>query len=602
MELLLRHIDDEEERERVAEVLQTLLDHPLDLNKATSEELSSVPFFDAFFVRSLLLERSRRGGFRSVYDLKQINGAPILYLPLLEPLLTVSPMEAAARPSPRRSRLHLGVSMDVSKGVSLTDRLAPMIHFESLSERSWSAYLVAERDRGEPARPLHHGLFDHLSFTLTKAWAGRTDSKLDHSVLFGDFRVNTGQGLVMGMSRSYFSRLENRMGTPFFTQSPLRPHRSAREYDYLRGVAGRLSMTQALSLNLFCGYEPLDARIEGRQVITLYHTGIHRKAAELKHRHSARREVVGGYLSFDREVLHLGLLTVAHRYKGQEGTLVRHTPSGHQEPTLTTALDWKIQVGDLLLWGESSLPVHQAPATTAGLSLYDDYWGLWTLAGRYLGKDYATPYASPESRYANTHNEAALSATWHGEVARDMRGTLYAEYYRSPVPDPRRRSRRGTLFSARLDYQHKDIMATIRWRSTITDETRRHSLRVTLDRNISPEWGLKLGGQLSSSHPSAISKAVSVRLRYTKEKLQCEGGIHLFDTRELPLRADVAYMPYSYYTPMLRGTGLRLTTKVRLPLTPRILLHLRYTPTLYFRHPTTPISPLLDLSLSHRLP
>lgn len=600
-ELLLRHIDDDEERERVAEVLQTLLDHPLDLNKASSEELSTIPFFDAFFVRNLLLERSRRGGFRSVYDLKQISGAPILYLPLLEPFLTVSPMDEGQRPIPRRGRLHIGTGTDLSKGIKFTDRLAPMIHFESLSERSWSAYLVAERDRGEPAQPLHRGLFDHLSFTLTKAWTGHTDNALDHSLLIGDFRVNTGQGLVMGMSRSYFSHLESRMGTPSFVRSPLRPHHSAREYGFLRGVAGRLSMSETLSLNLFCGYEALDAHVEGRQVLTLYRTGMHRTPSEQKHRNTARREVVGSYLSLDREAFHLGLLGVAHRYRGEEGTLIRHNPSGRQEPALTTALDWRVQAGDLLLWGESSLPIRQALATTAGFSLYDDYWGRWTLAGRYLGKDYATPYASPESRYSNARNEKALSATWHGEVGRGLLGTLYAEYYRSLVPDPRRRSEQGRLFSARLDYRHRDFMAIVRWRSHLTDEDQRHSLRMTLDRTMSSGWTIRFGGQLSFRHLSALSKAVSLRLRYAQEKLQCEGGLHLFDTRDLPLRADAAYMPYSYYIPMLRGAGLRLITKVRLSLSPRTLLHLRYTPTLYFHRPTTPLSPLLDLALSHRL-
>lgn len=601
-ELLLRYVDDDEERERLAEVLQTLLDHPLDLNRASSEDLSAIPFFDAFFIRNLLLERSRRGGFRSVYDLKQVNGAPMLYLPLLEPFLSVSPMEEVRQSPSRRSRLHLGTSVDLSRGIKFTDRLAPMIRFESLSERNWSAYLVAERDRGEPVRPLHHGLFDHLSFTLTKTWAGSTDSTLDHTLLVGDFRVDTGQGLAMGMSRSYFSHLESRMGTPSFVRSPLRPHRSAREYGFLRGIAGRLAMSEVLSLNLFCGYEALDTRVEGGQVLTIYRTGMHRTPTEQKYRHTSRREVMGGYLSFDREALHLGLLGMGHRYQGDEGALIRHNPPGRQEPALTTTIDWRIQAGDLLILGESSLPIRQALATTAGLSLYDDYWGRWTLAGRYLGRDYATPYASPESRYANARNETALSATWHGEVGRSLLGTVYAEYYRSLEPDPRRRSEQGKLFSARLDYRHRDIMATIRWRSNLTDEEQRHSLRMTLDRSVSPEWTLKLGGQLSFRQLSSLSGAVSLRLHYTREMLRCEGGLHLFDTRDLPLRADISYMPYSYYTPMLRGAGLRLITKVRLSLNPRTLLHLRYTPTLYFRHPATPLSPLLDFALSHRLP
>ncbi|WP_025838279.1 hypothetical protein [Porphyromonas cangingivalis] len=103
-------------------------------------------------------------------------------------------------------------------------------------------------------------------------------------------------------------------------------------------------------------------------------------------------------------------------------------------------------------------------------------------------------------------------------------------------------------------------------------------MRTTLDRTMSSGWTIKFGGQLSFRHLSALSKAVSLRLRYAQEKLQCEGGLHLFDARALPLRADAAYMPYSYYIPMLRGAGLRLITKVRLSLSPRTLLHLRYTP------------------------
>ena len=178
---------------------------------------------------------------------------------------------------------------------------------------------------------------------------------------------------------------------------------------------------------------------------------------------------------------------------------------------------------------------------------------------------------------------------------------LYAEYYRSLVSDPRRRSEQGRLFSARLDYRHRDFMAIVRWRSHLTDEDQRHSLRMTLDRTMSSGWTIRFGGQLSFRHLSALSKAVSLRLRYAQEKLRCEGGLHLFDTRDLPLRADAAYMPYNYYIPMLRGAGLRLITKMRLSLSPRTLLHLRYTPTLYFRRPTTPLSPLLDLALSHRL-
>lgn len=593
LELILRHIDDSEERQQASELLQSLSDNPLDLNTASSEALLSLPFCDKFFVHNLLLERSQKGGFKSVYDLKHISGAPTVYLPLLAPFLKVSPTYEDYR-TPRRQRLHVGVGTDISGGMGFYDRLAPMVHFESLSDRGWSAYLVTERDRGEPAQALHRGVFDHLSFTLSRALRTGT-------IILGDFRVSTGQGLVMGMSRSYFSNLERQMGMPSFGRSTVRPHRSTREYGYLRGISGKITPNDLLTLHLFTGYEALDARIEKGQILTLYRTGMHRTPSELSYRHTARREAIGGYLSLDDKVFHLGLLGVAHRYTGKDGALTRHTPTGQKEPPFTSSIDWQIHLGDLLFWGEGVIPLHRSPAAVAGLSLYDDYLGRWTLSGRYLGESHTAPYASPESRFANARNESALSASWHGEVGRGLTGTLYAEYYRSLTPDPHRGANEGKLFSARLDHQGRGTRSSLWWRSTLTDKGQRHSLRMTTDLSINKSWVLKAGGQVSFRALSDLSKAVYIRLRYALEKVECEGGLHLFDTGEVPLRADASYMPHCYYTPMLRGAGLRWISKVRLSLGSRTLLHLRYTPTLYFRRPSTPLAPLLDIALSHKL-
>lgn len=602
IEEILRLLDDDDERERIAETLQALWISPLDLNRATTEDLLSIPFFDAFFVRQLLLERSRRGGFASVYDLKGVSGAPLSYLPLLEPFLTVSPrMPLPSNEGRAVSMLGLLVGVDVSKSSSWRSRSGQGLVYERKASKGWSAYIAAEHDRGEPLLPLRSGLMDHWSWTLTKTWEKNQETK--GSILIGDYRVDIGLGLLMGMSRSYFSNLESLGGTPALGKRVLRPHRSWREYGFLRGVAAEIPIGEGRKIYLFGGYESIDARIAQGKIQTIYRTGLHTSDTELRYRHTARRETLGGYLSVgDDSPIHLGLGAMGYRYRGETGTLRKCLPNGLKEPSVAVSMDYRIEWRKVLLWGEGLLPIRQPLSMIGGISFFDDVIGRCTLSARYLGKDYVSPYGAPESRYSAARNEKAVSLSWYGEMARGVSGGVYGEYFQSLEPETRRRTVGGKVFSVRLDYRDMGIHLGLKWRGVFVDDTQRHTLKLTLDRRWAEHWRLKIGGQIAYQASAGVSKTGYLRLGYESQMYQCEGGLQWFDTSSLPIRADVAYMPYHYYVPMLRGAGVRLTSKLKISMGKHTVLQLRYSPTFYIHKPSTPLVPLLDLALTFRRP
>ncbi|MDO4771321.1 helix-hairpin-helix domain-containing protein [Porphyromonas sp.] len=600
LEHILGYISDDEERERVGELLQSLREQPLDLNRATGDQLVLLPFFDDFFVRNLLLYRSQNGGFRSIYDLKNVNGAPVVYLPLIEPYITVSVVNPD-KVIPRRQRFYLGTETDLSRDVPFGDRWGTALYFQSHADTGWSADILADHDRAEPLRPLHKGIADHFSFSLTRQW-GDSHTPSRPQLILGDFRINTGQGLVMGMSRSYFSSMESRQGVALLGRSVVRPHRSFREDGYLRGVAGSIPLSGMVGLSGFAGFEPLDAHVEGARIRTLYRTGIHRTSREQMYRHSARREVAGAYLSLDGETAGIGLLGVAHRYKGNAGELIYNPlPSGGVS-ALNSSLDWRFDLGDVMFWGESTIPLRQPLAIMAGASWYNDYWGRLTLTARRLAPEHSAPYAMPESRFSNGRNEKGINAMWHGEIARNTVGTVFCEYYEALTPDPRRRASRGSILSAHIDHRSYTHSLSVRWRGRWTDVGTKHTVRAVFDRAVSKGFLFRAAAHVAMSPKEALSKSFSIRLRYETDKLKCEGVLQAFDIKSHPLRAEAAYMPHKYYVPMLRGSGIRVILKSQISVSSRTTLSFRYSPTLYFRRPETTPAPLLDFSLVARLP
>ncbi len=606
LDAILRLIDDDVERDQVGELLLRLTDAPLDINHASEDELLALPFFDAFYVRNLLLYRSRYGGLISLYDLKNIQGAPTSYLPLLEPYLALSPLGEKSSNIGQRTSFFVGSELSLRRNEAQSYRMAPAWMVDSRSQEGWSWSLFGENDRGESYQPLRSGVFDHFSFSINR-YLEKAKLSLAYTprsqIIMGDMRVTIGQGLLMGMGLSHFSRLEYRGGPPPLHRNPLRPHRSFREYGFLRGVGVTQRLGHTFGFSAFAGYEPVDARLEGSQILTLYSTGLHRTDRELLYRHTARREVMGGYLSYDDAKLHIGVLTVGHRYR-QQGKALRYvTPQGGDAERLESSIDWRLLGDNFSFFGESLIRLRNRSraATALGISFRSDALGTLTFMGRYLGTDYVSAYAMPEAHYSGRRNEKALSVLWAGGIASGFDVSLFVDLYRSIIPYSRRDVDTGVTVAGTLGYRQDNTLAMLRLRAASGPEGMRYTARATFDFVPQRDMLLRMGMQVVRSDEARFSSTLFGRMRIERTRLLYEAGVQFFHIQDNPFVADVAYMPHKYHTPLLRGSGIRVTAKVRLALAERTFLYLRCAPVYYLKAPSTPLFPLLDCSFTHRI-
>lgn len=574
---LLSLIDDDEARDRTAEELQLLELHPLDINSATATDLARVPLWDAFFIRNLLLYRSQHGPFTSLYDLKEVQGADLQILPLLTPYLTI---ETSEEPTLRPRREHYVGTQYRAGEASLLLRSTG----DDGKRLEWD--LIGEKDRGESCLPLREGLLDYVSGTIGYRGKGL-------HLIAGDVRITTGRGLLLGQSYSFFSSSIYGTGVPRPTPTRLRPHRSSREYDYIRGIGLEKELGRGLSILLFGGVEPLDAHIEGSQIVTLYRTGLHRDATARRYRRSARRETAGGYLAYDGGTTHIGLTGLLYRHRSSDGTTL--LPPDHY-PRRTTlgemALDVSHMGERILVIGEVVPGPRERLATEGSLTYRDEYLGALTLSGRYYGRESISPYAYRDGHYSSGRDEWGMRLQWYGEVARYVTGTVLLDRFHRLAPD----SPGGTMLLGRLSrssYDHSS-MVTARWVST-PERPRQLSLRYSGDRSWTARWTMRYGVQLRHTDGEGLGTGVDGRLRYDDgTTMQAECGVALHRLRKGQVaRVPIPWMPYLYSGPMVRGEGAVLSAKYRCHLTDRLILDARL-----YHSITTGKTPTTDVALS----
>lgn len=572
VDAILGLIEGEEEREVVAERLERLLRNPVDINRATAEELGELPFLDDFAIRNLLLYRSQHSGFRNIYELKLVQGMPTGLLPLLEPFITAgtSPY-ALAYPARTKQELLLGTGFDFGKE---TPKPALLLRYEG-AKKAWGWHFAAEKDKGEAWLPFREGLFDYLTGSVS--W-----TKGGFGAVLGDFRLTTGQGLVLGQTLSYFSSLQYSEAVSG-GEARLSPHRSFRETGFLRGVVGR-GKWGGFSLVAFLGYEPVDARVEEGRIRTLYPGGLHRDAGERRYRHTVRRETIGGYFAYDRgETLHLGLTAVAYRYrKAADGSrLLPQVRVSEREVPLLTSADFRYSGRHLMVFLESVIPSRrEAYAVQGGAALWSDRLGTLTLQGRWYGTANYAPLGRPDGYSSTGRDERGVRLMWRGEVAMWTTATLFYDRFRKTTSD----TRASQLFSAKVSYLRDRtlVMANARLVSR-AGAPKRWSLTVQGERPLQERLVVRAESRLSGTEGERAGFALLGRVRCLYDPLTIDLSAQYFDlSKGTVIPGYTPYMPMMYGTRMLRNSGWFFACGVRYAVTETARLnfrvsHLRYT-------------------------
>ncbi len=340
----------------LSEKLSQYMQHPLDVNDATEDELRWLPGMNPLVARNIVQRRSEKL-FQSLDELLLIEGMDAARLEAMTPFVTVrSPVEPRQRFSTHggvRSRVTTG--FETREGYTngafpgspfkiynrITVALANATFGSAFPTMSVEGGLLTEKDPGEPA------VADFIS-----AYVDLRIPQARTRILAGTFMFNSGFGLVFGSPRGIFKSSDVSGALRFF-EGGLSPYRSAGENSFFRG----LGIETALSLftvAAFYSERPVHATISPDGYITgIDESGLFRTDAEKIHRNAARERVVGGRIvALPTQNVRIGMSGESTAFS--HPLLIQSVSTDKRETFSNFGMDYSVLFGNVGLFGEGS--------------------------------------------------------------------------------------------------------------------------------------------------------------------------------------------------------------------------------------------------------
>lgn len=623
---MLEETEEEEmDYEQISADLNTLLDHPLDLNRATPQQFAQLHFLTDGQIENLYYYIHEFGPMVDLAELQLVDGLDDYLRCLLLHFVRIDRTTAVSRWSLKdilatsrstlTTRYHQGMERRRGYTAATSEELADhpnarylgsaayaTLSYRLTSPQGLQANLTMEKDPGEPLFKNSHRGFDSYS-----AYLRFSDVGPFRTILVGDYRVAFGQGLVINQS---FERFGSDALSPMKSSRGLWAKSSNDEYNFLRGVGASVRLAPSLSLTALYSFRRMDADTVGGSFTRLRSEGYHRTPHEESLRHTVQMHVAAAHLDYTTARLHLGAtFYYAHTaLPCVPDEKVYNLMSFSGKTQLAGSIDYLYHRRRIKLFGEWALNQQAALATINGISLtpidrvtlmvvhryyaprYDLYFSnaFARLAtsnehGVYLGVDaevlpytrlsgYADVFTHPWMRYQVYAPTVGYRAMAKVEVKRSdrfrcsLRWKMRHDQRNLPVADAS-----GHLHEVE-DYGVNDLRLT-------TDYTfRAFTGRTIVEGNHSRSgergtaWGLVVSQDLSYSfsHP-----ALSLKIHYAYFRTPD------YDNRAFLFEDDILGL---YQTPLLYGIGHRYALIARWKIADGLRLAMKWSQTFYSDH------------------
>jgi hypothetical protein len=284
------------------QILQTLEEAPLNVNRAGLRELLQIPFLTEEMARSLVTYRREHGDFSTPAELLDIPHFNEELVTAILPYIRFS----AAKNSPRiRYRTQSSTLLHQRRGdieQRYADRwqLYQRVQWQPRDPLNMTA--IWEKDAGE------ENWADFGSFSLRYDW-----EKARSVLIAGDYNIAQGQQLTFG--NAYGMPLLVNSFLPYRQQEwQLRPKSDVDENAFLRGAAWFSEPHPNWLVALFASAHHPDATIDSGRVKSFYTAGLHRTATEQSKVDAVRENVLGMMLRYRRDSGYLGFSVAQSSY------------------------------------------------------------------------------------------------------------------------------------------------------------------------------------------------------------------------------------------------------------------------------------------------
>lgn len=303
------YIEDEEDWDRYVEDLRYIHENPMNINTATAEDLSRLPFLDANRIEEIHAYIYLHGEMQTLGELRSLRLMDERTMAWMHLFTYAGDAGGEGRRKEifRYMKSDFSTRMDIplyyKRGFMVSDGYAgdPLYHrikYEYGNSRHFLAGLRVEKDAGER-------YYDSYG-----AYVSLHDVGALRKAVAGDYRIGFGEGLVVGGS-TWFSKAAPSMNM----QTGMRPMRGMDETDFLRGAAVTVGLGSRTEVSVFCSYRRLDATLDKEGCVqTLVSGGYHRTRTEREKKNNVSAALAGTNVTWRSGGLHFGLTAAGQRF------------------------------------------------------------------------------------------------------------------------------------------------------------------------------------------------------------------------------------------------------------------------------------------------
>lgn len=567
------------------EYMQQLAEQPLDLNRATREDLEQLTFLSEQQVMDLMAYLDRYGPMRSMNELRMVKSLDYQQLALLPYFVFVGEAEDE---KPRFPSLNT-IAKNGKHALTATGRV-PFYERKGDQKGYWGykyrhslryeftygdyvrAGLLGAQDAGEPffANRNTWG-YDAYSYYVQVKKMGGVDN-----VVIGKYRLSAGMGLVFNTSFT--------LGKQFVLQNLgrqtniLRPHASHSEADYFQGAAATIRLARPLTLTAFVSYRPMDATLnDDGTAATLITSGYHRTETELKKKDNTHLTATGCAIHWQQMGFRLGanavFTSLDRSLEPNRQTLYRRHYA-HGEHFFNGSVNYGYTHYRFSFNGETATNQDGHVATINSLS-YQPQSSLGIVAlQRFYSYRYTGLYSHAFSDGGHTQNESGIYLGINWSPLSSLRLMAYADYAYSPWARYQvSQSSSSWDFLTQADWHRGfwNVQGRYRLRlrqkdneaKTILIPDRNQRLRLSASYASPTGWSTKTQADLTHSEYKKTSSGwmLSEHFSYQQPRWQTTLMAGYFNTDDYDSRIYVyeRQLQYEFSFPMYYGRGIRLS-------------------------------------------
>ena len=605
---------------------------PLDLNRASVEELQSLLLLTESQVQSFFRHIERNGKLLSIYEMQAIPGWDLRTINRLLPFITVTELGIRKDTRPLLQRIKESgrnvLLVRYERGlekragyIRKADSIPPS--YLGNPDKIYSRYRInrphdfsfgftLEKDQGEPIswnpKIRNYGA-DFYSYHAMLYEQGRL-----RKIVAGDFQLQYGQSLVFGSGFSIGKGAET-ITTIRRSNTGIRPYTSVLESGFFRGLGATFQLKQGVEVTAFFSSSPRDAIINPRidsigDLTTSYFSslqgsGFHRTERERMARGSIREKSVGGVFHYKskNKRFQLGTTTLftrfSHEWKRRPQPYSQFEFNGKENLLGSIFAEYSWQ--NFHLFTEVAKKLNGGMGGVAGtMIVFSPQLDLAFLARRYE-RNFHSFYSTGFGEGSRTINEHGLY--WGLKFQPDKKFFLNAYYDRFSFPWLRYRvdapsdgyeylfrinfqPQKKLLLYAQFREEEKAINSPLEGRSRIPLPGTKKNYLLNLDFSPFANFSFRSRVQWSSykmANDRTAGYALVQDLNWQWGKLKMSGRIALFDTedydnRQFVFERDVLW---AFSIPAYHGRGIRNYLLAQYKMNQYLTIWLRWARTKY---------------------